>query len=178
MTSKEDFSRMAEYWDNEALVEAVEAFLDDKSNAIHKEHVGVEELSRDDDQGHIRFYINVEHPDTLQYKRDVANKLPGFRYRHAKVKVIDGSRGFAELKFRTWLEFTPSSNSIISIRQLILFLLSILLFAWAFYALWYHWLNYDKPWKNLVSRFLEEYLTGLVYGEIGGGGRNPAANNL
>ena len=168
MTSKEDFSRMAELWDIEALVVAVEAFLSDSSNAISKEHVGVEELARDDKAHNIRFYIDVEHPNTLQYKREVSQKLPGFKYRHEKVTVIDGSRGLAELKFRTWLEFTPSSKSIISTQQLILFLLSILLFAWAFYALWHHWLNYDKPWKNLVSRFLEEYLTGLVYGAIGG----------
>ena len=179
MTSKEEFSRMAELWDNEALIAAVEAFLSDSSNTISQEHVGVEELSRDDAARHIRFYINVEHPNTLEYGREVARKLPGFKYQHAKVKIIDGSSEYAELRFRTWLEFTPISNSIISVQQLILLLLSILLFAWAFYSLWYHWLNYDKPWKNLVSRFLEEYLTGLMYGAIGGNGRiPPATNNL
>ena len=168
MTSKEAFTQMAEHWDNKALVEAVDAFLGDPGNAISKEHATVEEVSRDDTGGHIRFYINVEHPNTQQYARDVRNKLPGFKYIHGRQRVLDNSRGFAELKFRTWLEFTPSSNPIISLAQLILFLLSILLFAWAFYTLWQHWLPYEKPWKNLVSRFLEEYLTGLIYGRVGG----------
>ena len=181
MTSKAAFTKMADHWDNEALVKAVSAFLGDSGNAISKESAEVEEVSRDDTSGHIRFYINVDYPMTQQYTKDVYNKLPGFKYMHQRVRVIDGSTQYADLKFRTWLEFTPSSNPIISSGQLILFLLSILLFAWAFYALWQHWLDYEKPWKNLVSHFLEEYLTGLISGGVGGevaGITSHTSNNL
>ncbi len=169
-SSKEAFTRMIDHWDHEALLEVVNDFLSNKSNAISKEFTEVHDWSFDKETNHILFYLDVEDPTLLQYKKDVANKLPGFQYHHKKCKWVSGSDGFAENKFRTWLEFTPCSNPIISSRQLILFLLSILLFGCAFYVLWHHWLNYDKPWKNLVSRFLEEYLTGLMYGGIGGAG--------
>lgn len=166
-------SDAAARWDNETLVAAVNDFLGDPSNVISQESIEVEELSREKDTGKVRFYIDVENPNDSRYKREVARKLPRFRYCHAKVKVMDGSSGYADLKFRTWLEFTPSSRPVVPAWQLFLFLLCICLCVWASYSLWDHWHNYDKPWKNLVPRFLEEGMVGLVYG--GGGLMGVAA---
>jgi len=156
-----EFSNMAAHWDNGALTDAVNAFLSDSRNAISKEEAQVEELVRSDNDRTIRFYIDVEDPNNKQYASEVAKKLPRFRFQHKKVRIRDGSSGYVDLKFRTWLEFTPSLNPIVPLWQMILFLLCICLFTWSSYSLWSHWYNYDQPWKNLVPRLLEDFSSGL-----------------